>query len=147
MKRVFTKWLGGGVSMNATGVLEWMNEVLEWTAQEPLSIIGAHLAIQISTPSENDAFQKLEAELSFSSTWGMDVAFLDCGSQAWWNTAPPGVDSDSDNVVAMFPTGYALSMKEGETMHLNTKVLAPPSAGVCIWAIKAHIYYVKGAAV
>ncbi len=146
MKRLFTKWLGGEVSMSATGVLEWLNEVMQFTSQEDLSVLGAQLAIEVKTPSENDNYQKLECELSFSSTPHMDISFLTAGSSAWWNTAPPGIDADHDNVVVMFPEGYGLTMKEGETVFLNAQTIAVPSAGTSTWIISAHLYYVKGKA-
>lgn len=145
MKRVFTKHLGGNATVS-TGDLSWTSELLAWTSQENLTIIGAHLAVELVGGSENDGFQKLEMELSFSSTIGMDVAFLSAGSSFYWNTTPAFGAVVAGNQVVMFPEGYGLSMKEGETLFLTAKDVAFPSASVAFFKVNAHIYYVKGSA-
>ncbi len=144
MKRVFTKWLGGVRSI-AIPASVWGNEVLQFTAQEPLTVIGAHLEIGNCSPAENDGFPNLELELSFSATARMDVAFLSAQCYQWWNTTPASGMVALGNQVVMFPPGYGLSMKEGETVFLNIKSENPPTAGISTMQANAHIYYVKGA--
>lgn len=143
-KRVFTKWLGGGALIQASTAV-WANEVTQFTAQEPLTLIGAHLEAFPSAWSENDGEATVDLELSFSSTARMDVAILSVATGNTWNTAPAGVAMFSGNQLLMLPAGYGLSMKEGETVFLNIKEFASKSAGMDIFIVNAHLYYVKGA--
>ncbi len=145
MKRIFTKWLGG-VRTVAIPASTWGNEILQFTAQEPLTILGAQLELGNCSPAENDGFPNLEMELSFSATPRMDVSFLSAQVYQWWNTTPASGMVALGNQVVMFPAGYGLSMKEGETIFLNVKSESPPTAGASIMQVNAHIYYVKGAA-
>jgi len=124
--------------------VEVTNETLEWTSQEPLLIIGAQLEVASKTWSENDGKALLAMELSFSAALKADVAFLSAMASDYWNTAPPGILETQGNVTLMFPEGYALSMKEGETIYLNRKQTLVKSAASSFFSVNAHLFYVKG---
>ena len=115
-----------------------------WQAQEPVHIIGFELSswTRDETLIGNDGFAMSTGYLTPQKDKYIDGALGLCQAHQDWNTGfsashPPY------HVVVMFPEGYGVPLKEGESIVLQTIFGNTTSAPVG-FIHHAHIYYVKG---
>ncbi|MBA7587468.1 hypothetical protein ES708_29497 [subsurface metagenome] len=141
-KKIFTK-LFTGIRPVAILTQGSAPAIHQWLMQEDIEVIGASIMVASSLPSENDGYATCEIELSQVGVSDSDGSLLKASSGEGWNTAPPGICRQNAHIVAMFPSGEAVPIKEEGYLFVNAWVVAK-SAGTSEFRYTVIVYYTKG---
>jgi hypothetical protein len=141
-KRIFTNRYSGLMSDIVAGAKAYPAVVAE-LQQEDIEIIGAECAIFCTLRSQNDGETYATIELSQVGKMGQDGAILAANCTEGWNTAPQGIEKAIGHVVAMFPAGVTVPIREEGYIYVNGAMFNK-SAGQTSFAYDVIVYYTKG---
>lgn len=144
MKRVFTKHMGFSEGF-AAAACGWGAMIETWQAQEDITILGFELAVWARDEQliGNDGYASCAAYLLpvpsqyTDGILGMAIAHQD------WNSVPAFGSFGCATRVVMFPDGYGATIREGESISLQS-VFTNTSAATVGFNLRAVMYYVKG---
>ncbi|MBA7589413.1 hypothetical protein ES708_31498 [subsurface metagenome] len=139
--RIFTKVFHKQVpAMGDTPVKE--EPSMFWLMQEDIEVLGAEIHIYNTSPSENDGFASLYAELSQVGMLNADGVILAGAALEGWNTTPAGTNAVAAAVVTNFPPGYVVPIREEGYLYVNT-IVTGKTAGVSAFTYDVIVYYTK----
>lgn len=140
MKRIFLEMLTAGFTQTATPVARTIGD--SFKAQEDLTLVGAFIGAWVNLENENDGFAECAYNLSMDGTvW--EQLILETNAIDGWNTTPAGIHYQYMRSVVVFPAGYGVTLKEGESIYLCYDGRGK-SAGSTGFFGRAGLYLVKG---
>jgi len=141
-KRIFTKVFRGAISAE-TQIPEEVGAVHSWLVQyDSIEVIAAQASLWSYLPSENDGFTNASVELSQVGVVGQEGAILSVAASEGWNTTPAGIMAANGHMAIVFPSGYAVPVKEEGYLYINTTSLGK-SAGVSQYRYEVIVHYTK----
>ncbi|MBA7553089.1 hypothetical protein ES705_45674 [subsurface metagenome] len=143
LNKVFTKVLEGVVDSHAGPIETIDNAILRWLAQEDISIFAIDGIAVCNTPSENDGFTRVAAELSQTGIFGEDGALMTVVAAEGRNTTPAGVFGAIGNKFMSLPQGRVINIKEEGLLYVNCATYGK-TAGVTEYSWRFIVFYTKG---
>lgn len=151
--RIFTKVLAFSAVTTAIDPIEALAADI-WTVEEDISVIGCEVMcgacpdvditvagiIAPATACELSQTGKLNSDGLIAKVWKRQVAYTDTGTVR----APFNWSDIHAYLNVMFPSGYAIPVKEGGSLYLHAEYW-PGATDKYLYTFYAIVYYVKGA--
>jgi len=143
VKRVYLEGYKARFDLPANATTPWYT-LWEFVAQEDLTLIGAEMTDELDSIEEVDGYAMAQFKLMVNGV--LDI--LHGSMMAYWKSvaaASEVLSFENMNRDVMFPAGYGITLKEGESVSvLAEKVNTKASGDITQTLFGVVLYLVKG---
>jgi len=144
MKRIFAKNMAASLPIDGVGELKnW--GAAQWLMQEDITVVSFELVIQDEWAETVDCWILVGAELSPVAVPSKDGCLGHVASfKNIYNSGAGRVQTLWNGIYVVYPDGYGITMREGESLFINLSGRLVGTVGNSYFTGRAIVNYVKG---